>query len=179
MRFAEMTLASGLPTWSEIWCDVENSKSFRSSHARRVSRGHRLRGLRALHNYLASIFTAPGVATWNDMPGSSGKNQVTRLVTLRNRSKMSGVLITGQVACAFEVRRPSERCPVEIGQPEGHPAEGSIVLKPGAKEAPIANDCVVENYVITEFRAVKISTSPELRTSEVSAENWPATLKIR
>ena len=46
----------GLPTWREIWCDVENSKSFRSSHPRRVSQGHRLKGLGALHNHLALIF---------------------------------------------------------------------------------------------------------------------------
>ena len=82
----------GLLTWSEIWCDVENSKSFRSSCDRRVSPGHRLKGASALHNYLALNFTAPGVATWNDMPGSSRKNQVTRPMTLCNRSTMSGVL---------------------------------------------------------------------------------------
>ena len=52
----QVSVIPGLPTWSEIWCDVENSKSFRSSHPRRVSRGHRLKGPGALHNYLALIF---------------------------------------------------------------------------------------------------------------------------
>ena len=51
------------------------------------SRVHQL-----LHNYLASIFTAPGVTTWSDMSGNTRKNQVTRLVTLRHRSIMSGAL---------------------------------------------------------------------------------------
>ena len=32
----------GLLTWCEIWCDVENSKSFRSSRNRRIFPGHRL-----------------------------------------------------------------------------------------------------------------------------------------
>jgi len=50
----------GLLTWSDIWCDVENSESFRSSRDRRVSPGHRLKGASALHNYLALIFTAAG-----------------------------------------------------------------------------------------------------------------------
>ena len=84
---------SGLLTWSEIWCDVENSKSFRSSRNCRVSPGHRLKGASALHNFLASIFTAPGVTTWSDMSGNTRKNQVTRLVTVRHRSTMSGVLV--------------------------------------------------------------------------------------
>ena len=83
---------SGLLTWSEIWCDVENSKSFRSSRDRRISPGHRLKGASALHNFLASIFTAPSVTTWSDMSGNTRKSQVTRLVTLRHRSTMSGVL---------------------------------------------------------------------------------------
>jgi hypothetical protein len=82
----------GLLTWSEISCDVENSKSFRSSRDRRIFPGHRLKGASALHNHLASIFTAPGVTTWSDMSGNTRKNQVTRLVTLRNRSIMSGAL---------------------------------------------------------------------------------------
>ena len=62
----------GLLTWSEIWCDVENSQSFRSSRDRRIFPGHRLKGASALHNFLASIFTAPSVTTWSDM---SGKHQ--------------------------------------------------------------------------------------------------------
>src|SRR5271170_5285398 len=82
----------GLPTWSEIWCDVENSKSFRSSRDRRIFPGHRLKGASALHNFLAYIFTAPSVTTWSDMSGNTRKNQVTRLVTLRHRSTMSGAL---------------------------------------------------------------------------------------
>src|SRR5690348_14352513 len=82
----------GLPTWSEIWCDVENSKSFRSSRDRRICPGHRLKGASALHNYLASIFTAPSVTAWSDMSGNTRKTQVTRLVTLRHRSTMSGAL---------------------------------------------------------------------------------------
>jgi hypothetical protein len=86
----------GLLTWCEIWCDVENSKSFRSSRDGRVSPGHRLKGASALHNSLASIFTAPGVMTWSDMSGNARKDQVTRLVTLRHRSTMSGAL--GSVA---------------------------------------------------------------------------------
>jgi hypothetical protein len=69
-------LVSGLPTWSEIWCDVENSKSFRSSRDRRIFPGHRLKGASALHNYLASIFTAPSVTTWSDMSGNTRKTQV-------------------------------------------------------------------------------------------------------
>ena len=83
---------SGLLTWSEIWCDVDNSKRFRSSCSRHVSQGHRLKGVAALHNFLASIFTAPGVTTWRDMSGNTRKNQVTRLVTLRHQSTMSGAL---------------------------------------------------------------------------------------
>ena len=85
-------LSPGLLTWSEIWCDVDNSKRFRSSRDGRVSPGHRLEGGSALHNSLASIFTAPGVTTWIDTSGNTRKNQVTRLVTLRHRSTMSGVL---------------------------------------------------------------------------------------
>jgi hypothetical protein len=84
----------GLPTWSEIWCDVENSKSFRSSRDRRIFPGRRLKGASALHNYLASIFTAPSVTTWSDISGDTRKNRVTRLVTLRYRSTMSGALVT-------------------------------------------------------------------------------------
>src|ERR1700745_1401142 len=83
----------GLLTWSEIWCDVENSKSFRSSRDCRIFPGHRLKGASALHNYLASIFTAPSVTTWSDLSGNTRKNQVTRLVTLRHRSIMSGALV--------------------------------------------------------------------------------------
>ena len=85
-------MSSGFLTWSEIWCDVENSKGFRSSRDRRIFPGHRLKGASALHNYLASIFTAPSVTTWSDMSGTSRKNQVTRLVTLRHRSILSGAL---------------------------------------------------------------------------------------
>ena len=85
----------GLLTWSEIWCDVDNSKRFRSSCSRHVSQGHRLKGVAALHNFLASIFTAPGVTTWRGMSGNTRKNQVTRLVTLRHQSTMSGALRPG------------------------------------------------------------------------------------
>jgi hypothetical protein len=74
--------APGLLTWSEIWCDVDNSERFRSSCSRHVSQGHRLTGVAALHNFLASIFTAPGVTTWRDISGNTRKNQVIRLVTL-------------------------------------------------------------------------------------------------
>ncbi len=84
----------GLLTWSEIWCDVENSKSFRSSRDRRVFPGHRLKSASALHNYPASIFTAPSVTTWSGMSGNTRKNQVTRLVTVRHWSIMSGALVT-------------------------------------------------------------------------------------
>jgi hypothetical protein len=87
--------------------------------------------------------------------------------------------ITVQVACAFEFRRSGERCSVEIGRPEGHPAEGSNVLKPGRKEAPAPDDCVVENYVITEFCAVKMSILPELCMPKVCAVNRPVTVEIR
>ena len=45
---------------SEIWCEVVSSKSLKSNLDRRVSRGHRLDGSVALHNYLASIFTTSG-----------------------------------------------------------------------------------------------------------------------
>jgi len=68
-----LTEGPGLLTWSEIWCDVENSKSFRSSRGRRVFPGHRLKGASALHNYLASIFTASSVTTWSDMSGKHHK----------------------------------------------------------------------------------------------------------
>ena len=78
--------------WSEIWCDVDNSKRFRSSCSRHVSQGHRLKGVAALHNFLAFIFTAPGVTTWRDISGNTRKNQVIRLVTLRHQSTMSGAL---------------------------------------------------------------------------------------
>jgi hypothetical protein len=94
----------GLLTWSEIWCDVDNSKRFRSSRDGRVSPGHRLEGGSALHNSLASIFTAPGVTTWIDTSGNTRKNQVTRLVTLRHRSTMSGVLVSGPAGLHFEER---------------------------------------------------------------------------
>ncbi|HYB46105.1 MAG TPA: zinc-binding dehydrogenase [Streptosporangiaceae bacterium] len=96
-RFDQTVQAPGLLTWSEIWCDVENSKSFRSSCDRRVSPGHRLKAASALHNYLALIFSAPGVATWNDIPESRRKNQVTRPVTLCNRSTMSSLKERGRV----------------------------------------------------------------------------------
>jgi hypothetical protein len=82
----------GLLTWSEIWRDVENSKSLRSSRDRRIVPGHRVKGASALHNYLASIFTAPSVTAWGDMSGITRKNQVTKLVTLRHQSIMSGAL---------------------------------------------------------------------------------------
>jgi hypothetical protein len=99
---AEILIATartpGLLTWCEIWCDVENSKSFRSSRDRRIFPGHRLKGASALHNFLASIFTAPSETTWSDMPGSTRKNQVTGLVTLRHRSIMSGALDTSPAA---------------------------------------------------------------------------------
>lgn len=62
----------GLLTWSEIWCDVENSKSFRSSCDRRVFPGHRLRGASALHNYLALIFHCSGR---DDTEQYAGKHQ--------------------------------------------------------------------------------------------------------
>ena len=90
--------SSGLLTWSEIWCDVDNSKRFRSSCSRHVSQGHRLKGVAALHNFLAFIFTAPGVTTWRDLSGNTRKNQVTRLVTLRYQSTMSGALILQEQA---------------------------------------------------------------------------------
>ena len=90
-------------TWSEIWCDVDNSKRFRSSCSRHVSQGHRLKGVAALHNFLASIFTAPGVTTWRDMSGNTRKNQVTRLVTLRHQSTMSEALVSGNFV---EARAP-------------------------------------------------------------------------
>ena len=61
------------------WCDVDNSKRFRSSRDGRVSPGHRLKGASALHNSLSSIFTAPGVTTRSDMSGNTRKNQVTDL----------------------------------------------------------------------------------------------------
>jgi hypothetical protein len=35
----------------------------------------------------------PSVTTWSDMSGNIRKNQVTRLVTLRHRSTMSGALV--------------------------------------------------------------------------------------
>ncbi len=115
--------APGLLTWSEIWCDVDNSKRFRSSRDDRVSPGHRIKGGSALHNSLASIFTALGVTTWSDMSGNTGKNQVTRLVTLRHRSTMSGALGTGSAlsslmhemasnafdARGWELERPRQR----------------------------------------------------------------------
>ena len=82
-------------TWSEIWCDVDNSKRFRSGSSRHVSQGHRLKGVAALHNFLALIFTVPAVTTWRDMSGNTRKNQVTRLVTLRHQSTMSGALEPG------------------------------------------------------------------------------------
>jgi len=84
----------GLLTWSEIWCDVDNSKRFRLSCSRHVSQGHRVKDVAALHNFLAFIFTAPGVTTWRDMAGNTRKNQVTRLVTLRHRSTMSGARVS-------------------------------------------------------------------------------------
>jgi hypothetical protein len=93
LRLLRLSLSPGLLTWSEIWCDVENSKSFRSSRDRHIFPGHRLKDASALHNYLASIFTAPSVTTWSDMSGNTRKNQVTRLVTLRHRSIMSGALV--------------------------------------------------------------------------------------
>src|SRR5271169_6089039 len=88
-------ICPGLLTWSEIWCDVENSKSFRSSRDRRIFPGHRVKGASALHNFLASIFTSPSVTKWSDMSGNARKNQVTRLVTLRHWSTMSGALGSG------------------------------------------------------------------------------------
>ena len=36
----------------------------------------------------------PGVTTWRGMSANTRKNQVTRLVTLRHRSTMSGALIS-------------------------------------------------------------------------------------
>ena len=84
--------SSGLLTRCEIWCDVENSKSFRSSRDHRIFPGHRLKSAPALHNFLAFIFTAPNMTTWSDMSGNTRKNQVARLVTLRHRSRMSGAL---------------------------------------------------------------------------------------
>ena len=45
----------GLLTWSEIWRDVVSLKSFGSGHDRHVSPGHGVKGVAALHNYLALI----------------------------------------------------------------------------------------------------------------------------
>jgi hypothetical protein len=84
--------APGLLTRCEIWCDMENSKSFRSSCDHRIFPGHRLKSAPALHNFLALIFTAPNMMTWSDMSGNTRKNQVTRLVTVRHRSIVSGAL---------------------------------------------------------------------------------------
>ena len=94
----------GLLTWCEIWCDVENSKSFRSSCDCHTFPGHRLKGASALHNFLASIFTAPSVTTWSDMSGNTRKNQVTRLETLRHRSIMSGALETASRYGGYRTR---------------------------------------------------------------------------
>ena len=52
-----------------------------------VSRMHQLYII-TLHLF----FTAPSVTTWSDMSGNTRKTQVTRLVTLRHRSTMSGAL---------------------------------------------------------------------------------------
>src|SRR5215471_8319616 len=60
---------------------------------RRIFPGQRLASASALHNFLAFIFAAPSVTTWSDTSGNTRKNQVTRLVTLRHRSTMSGALI--------------------------------------------------------------------------------------
>jgi hypothetical protein len=111
-------MAPGLLTWSEIWCHVDNSERFRSSCSRPVSQGHRLKGVAALHNFLASIFTAPGVTTWRDISGNTRKNQVIRLVTLRHQSTMSGALGTGQTAALFSVMplSPSVLGPPTHGQ---------------------------------------------------------------
>jgi hypothetical protein len=116
---SEQSVAPGLLTWSEIWCDVENLKSFRSSRDRRIFAGHRLKGASALHNFLASIFTAPSVTTWSDMSGNTRKNQVTRLVTLRHRSIMSGALgpgNSGRPAATPQMRA----CPAAGGPPAAH-----------------------------------------------------------
>ncbi len=55
---------------------------FRRERARNqtlIARFRRLlaRDAPALHNFLASIFTAPGVTTRNDIPGNTRKNQAT------------------------------------------------------------------------------------------------------
>jgi hypothetical protein len=50
-------------------------------------------GASAIHNFPASIFTAPSVATWSDMSANTRKKQVTRLVTLRHRSTRPGALV--------------------------------------------------------------------------------------
>jgi hypothetical protein len=50
-------------------------------------------GFEVLQLYIFCIyFPAPGVTTWRDMSGNTRKNQVTRLVTLRHHSSMSGAL---------------------------------------------------------------------------------------
>ena len=89
---------------------------------RRIFPGHRLKGASALHNYLASIFTAPGVTTWSDMSGNTRKNQVTRLVTLRHRSIMSGALGLSDRA-SLTPRHESGRS----GSPDTGPAANAVL----------------------------------------------------
>ena len=138
--------SSGLLTWSEIWCDVDNSKRFRSSCTRHVSQGHRLKGVAALHNFLASIFTAPGVTTWRGMSGNTRKNQVTRLVTLRHQSTMLGALelerersvTTGIPAWRMLVEVPSHRGAVALA---GHLAAKGWRVRPRRRCLIVWADC--------------------------------------
>jgi IS5 family transposase len=169
----------GLLTWSEIWCDVENSKSFRSSRHCRVSPGHRLKGASALHNSLASIFTAPGVTTWSDMSGNARKSQVTRLVTLRHRSTMSGALRSPATTTASSwitasrpaIRRTLPSLHQRSAGSRGAPAARPVRSPPTAGTAsprPSGN-CRPSGYAPSPSRAERDPQPPAVPSSTPAA----------
>ena len=64
------------------------------------------------------------------MSGNTRKNQVTRLVTLRHRSTMSGALIP-------EPGQPEQRIPVKNPRPAG-PLPGAGIVAAGGQHLPWA-----------------------------------------
>ena len=102
---------SGLLTWSEISCDVENSRSFRSSRDCRVSQGHRLKGVAALHNYLAFIFHC----RWQQ--SRERTRQVARSETFKPVGDLRYVRSPGDDAiAAAEAKRDQEHRKEEAGK---------------------------------------------------------------
>jgi len=109
------TRSPGLLTWSEIWCDVDNSKRFRSGCSCHVSQGHRLKGVAALHNLLAFIFHCSGrddmeryVRKHQEEPGHHTRDTASPVDNVR--SPGDSVTLRSDAGADGEMRE-REQCP--------------------------------------------------------------------